>query len=156
VSGPGSAAGPPAINDAGAAALVWVRQTKPGDFASVVLQAIVRDAGAEAPIPPSLRITGRSARRVDARGTITVPVRCSQRCRVRARGLLFVDGAPIGIGRPQSTGKRLRAHKVGQVGVRFNASKVAAAGGRAWASVSVTATGRSPRPMTITRRIRIR
>jgi hypothetical protein len=33
---------------------------------------------------------------------------------------------------------------------------VAAAGRRAWASVSVTATGRSPRPMTITRRIRIR
>jgi hypothetical protein len=156
VSGPGTAAGPPAINDAGAAALVWLRQTKSGDPASVALEAIVRDASGEAPIPPSLRITSRSARRVDARGTITLPVRCSQRCRVRARGLLFAHGRPIAIGRPQSTGKRLRAHKVGQVGVRFNVSKLAAAGGRPWASVSVTATGRSPRPMTITRRIRIR
>jgi hypothetical protein len=122
----------------------------------VALEAIVRDASGDAPIPPALRITDRSARKVDAHGTIRLPVRCSQRCRVRARGLLFVDGAPIGIGRPQSTGKRLRAHKVGQVGVRFKVSQVAAAGGRAWASVSVTATGRSPRPMTITRRIRIR
>src|SRR4051794_39927874 len=156
VSGPGTANGPPAINDAGAAALVWLRQTKPGAPASVALEAIVRDASDDAPIPPSLRITSRSARRVDAHGTITLPVRCSQSCRVRARGLLFLDGKPIGIGRSQSTGKRLRARKVGQVGVRFNASKVAAADGRAWASVSVTATGRSPRPMTITRRIRIR
>jgi hypothetical protein len=156
VSGPGTANGPPAINDAGAAALVWLRQTKSGDLGSVALEAIVRDASAEAPIPPSLRITDRSARKVDAHGTIKLPVRCSQGCRVRARGLLFVDGAPVGIGRPQSTDKRLRARKVGQVGVRFNRSKVAAAGGRAWASISVTAKGRSPRPITITRRIRIR
>ena len=141
---------------AGAAALVWLEQTKPGDFASLVLQAIVRDASEEAPIPPSLRITSRSARRIDAHGTIAVPVRCSQRCRVRARGLLFVDGTPVAIGRPRATGKRLRAHKVGEVGVRFKAGELAAAGGRARASVSVTATGRSPRPMTITRRIRIR
>jgi hypothetical protein len=157
VFGPGSAAGPPAINDAGAAALVALRQTEPGDMTALTLQAVVRDASEDAPLPPSLRITDRSARRADARGTITFPVRCSQRCRVRARGLLFVDGAPVAIGRsPRATGKRLRAHKAGQVGVRFDVSKVAAAGGRAWASVSVTAKGRSPRPMTITRRIRIR
>jgi hypothetical protein len=156
VSGPGAATGPPAINDAGAAALAWVRQTKPGDFASVVLQAVVRDSRAEAPLPPALRITGSRTRRIGARGTLTIPVRCSQRCRVRARGLLFVDGRPVAIGRPQSTRKRLRALKVGRVGVRFDASRAAAAGKRAWASVSVTAKGRSPRPMTITRRIRIR
>jgi hypothetical protein len=156
VFGPGSANGPPAINDAGAAALVALRQTKSGEPASVALQAVVRDAREEAPPPPSVRITDRSARKADARGTIKFPVRCSQRCRVRARGLLFVDGKPVAIGRPQSAAKRLRARKVGQVGVRFNAGDVAAAGGRAWASVSVTAKGRSPRPMTITRRIRIR
>lgn len=157
VSGPGAAAGPPAINDAGAAAVAWVRQTQPGDLASVVLEAVVRDSRAEAQLPPALRITGSRARRIGARGTLTVSVRCSQRCRVRARGLLFVDGKPVAIGRPQPTRKRLlRAHKVGQAGVRFDASDAAAAGKRAWASVSVTATGRSRRSMTITRRIRIR
>lgn len=156
VSEPGSASGPPAINDAGAGALIWTRETKPGDFSSVVVEAVVRDAKEEAPVPPSLRITGSRTRKIGSGGTLTIPVRCSQRCRVRARGLLFADGRPVAIGRPQASRKRLRAHKVGRVRVRFDASEVAAAGGAATASVSVTATGRSPRPMTITRRIRIR
>jgi hypothetical protein len=156
VSEPGAGFGVPAINDAGAAAVIWGRLTKPGDVSSRVVEAVVRDATEEAPPPPSVRIAGSGARRIAKSGTLTIPVRCSQRCRVRARGLLLVDGKPIAIGRPQRHAKRLRARKVGNVGIRFRVGQASAAGGRARVSVSVTATGRSPRPMTITRRIRLR
>jgi hypothetical protein len=153
----------PALNDAGQAALVWLHYAKSGDPSQIVVQASVREDPSlpALPFPPAIDIHLPLSVPVGNDGSIPLPVRCNQACNVSTKGILFGAGdAPVAAAGSRSA--RLKARRRRSLRLTFGAAAASqaraalGAGKRPWASVSVTAKGRSPRPVTLSRRVRLR
>ncbi len=156
LSPPDSMGGNAALNDAGQAIVGWTHAYNPGggDFANGEVQVATREDDSQPPLPfpPAVEVGSPADPALSAGGTLKIPVRCSARCRVRADGLLLRRGGGVSRSNPGRS-RRLAAHRRGRVTLRFGQ---AAAHARGTALVSVTARGRSPRPVTYSRRIRLR
>jgi hypothetical protein len=88
-------------------------------------------------------------------------VRCSTACKATPRGILAADGSDQLVAASGSS-KRISAKRRALVELRFGSEqsrkvrKAIRAGHKPWVSISVRARGRSPRPVTVSRRIRLR
>lgn len=140
-----------ALSDIGSAALTWTRVT---EGRSVVEVAVREDpALAPLPFPPDVDIEAPKSARLGAKGALKIPVRCTQQCTVRASGVLRRAGRFATVAKP-GPARKLQAKRRGGVRVPFGAA--AARTRKGTVIVSVTAQGRSPRPVTFSRRIRLR
>jgi hypothetical protein len=153
VSPPDSIGSDAALTDGGPAVVAWSHARTPGDLGSAELQAIVREDRSKPPLPfpPDVDVNAPADPALSDDGTLKVPVRCSRRCTVRATGLLLRDGRPVAVGQGGPK-RKLRAKRRGFVRLRFGPET----GSGEAVSVSVKARGRSPRPVTFSRRIRLR
>lgn len=140
-----------ALNDAGQAAIIWSHAVDADTYETQV--AVKEDPDLPPlPFPPAVDIGTPAVPELSPNGTLKLPVRCSQRCSVRAQGLLFARHRHAK--RSRTTGvRRLRAHRRGHLVLHFGRSARRARGS---VSAIVTATGRSRQPITFTRRIRLR
>ena len=149
------------LNDAGQAVVAWTRHERTGEPFPARVQARVRDdlSLPPLPFPPDVALGPAPDVSLGDDGVLVVDPRCSENCIVKPYGLV-VGGERIVAGSGDRV--RLRARRGRRVRVRFGkrAARVAreafAAGRRPWVSISVTARGRSPRPVTVSRRVRLR
>ena len=148
-----------AINDAGQAATVLAV----GGLFNPKVQLAVREDPAlpVLPFPPIVEVDTRAEPGLDANGELHLAVTCSTACKATPKGILAADGTGQLVAADGSS-KHIRAKKRGVVRLRFGSEqsrKVRRAirdGRKPWLSVSVRARGRSPRPITVSRRIRLR
>jgi hypothetical protein len=151
-----------ALNDLGQAVVAWWESNPDGE-ARGAIRAAVRDDPTlrEIPQPPDADIYSDPLASLDGDGDLLAPVRCSQRCKVTATGIVF----PGGEAQPMagsSKSKRLAARRRTRIKLDFGTEgakavhDALAAGGRPWVSVSVRARGKSPRPFIISRRFKIK
>lgn len=153
-----------ALNDAGQAAISWV-QEPPSVWSAepTRVRIAVREDPAlpVLPFPPTVEIDAPDVPQLEEDGTFRIAVKCSTRCKAQSEGLLAPGGdAQLVAGEGPS--KKLGAKRRGVLKVRFgreqfrSVRKAIRAGRKPWVSVSVRARGRSPRPTTVSRRIRLR
>lgn len=113
------------------------------------------------PFPPGLDIDVPALPVLDPDGDLVVPVECTTSCVAGAEGVLDPggDAAPLAGDGPK---RRLRARRRGRLKLDFGADGRAAvrkalkAGRKPVVYVSVRARGKSPRPITVSRRVRLR
>jgi hypothetical protein len=156
ISKPNSVAPVVALNDAGQAAVMWAI----GGYANPSLQVAVRDDPSLPilPFPPAIDIDLPELPEIDADGDLPIDVLCAVSCKASARGVLAPGGgAQLRAGSGKT--RKLRAKRRGALTLDFGsdgADAVRAAGGRATVFVTVRARGKSPRPITVSRRVRLR
>lgn len=147
-----------ALNDAGQAAMLWDSGPPPGR-----VRVAVRDDPAlpVPPAPPTVAIDSPDAPQLDGEGFFRVAVRCSTRCKAVPRAILAAGGnEQLVAGAGPS--RRIAAKRHTVLKIRFGSQqsravlKAIRAGRRPWVSVSVRARGKSPRPITVSRRFRLR
>lgn len=148
-----------ALNDAGQAAVMWAI----GGYGNPAIQVAVRDDPKLPilPFPPAIGIDLPDVPAIDPDGDLPIDVRCAVSCKVTPRGVL-APGAGEDLRSGRGKTRRLKAKRRGSVTVDFGtagASAVRAArakGGKATVYLTVRARGKSPRPITISRRVRLR
>jgi hypothetical protein len=148
-----------ALNDAGHAAVMGTVGAAP---ANRVYVAVREDTAQPAlPFPPSLEIDVPDTPQLDEGGVLRIAVRCSAACKALPTGILSPNGNAELVGASGSS-KRIGAKQQRVLTIRFGdelsraVRKAVRAGRKPWVSVSVRARGKSPRPMTVSRRIRLR
>jgi hypothetical protein len=148
-----------ALNDAGQAALIWTAATPSGHQ---VLVSVREDtATSPPPPPPEVDFEGPITPKLDGDGDFRISVRCSSACKASARGILAPEGTERLVAATGSS-KRIASKRRGVLKLRFGndqsraVRKAIRAGRKPWIAVSVRARGRSPRPMTVSRRVRLR
>jgi hypothetical protein len=148
-----------AINDAGQAAVMLGA----GNASSPPVQVAVREDPRlpVLPFPPTVDIDTPVDPGLDEKGELRLAVSCSTACKATPNGILAAEGDSQLVAASGSS-KRIRAKRRGLVTLRFGSEqsrkvrKALRAGRKPWVSVSVRARGRSPRPITVSRRIRLR
>lgn len=146
-----------ALNDAGQAAIAWNGPNRRRPLVAV------RDDPAVPlpPPPPTVEVAPSGTPRLDEDGHLRIAVRCSTGCKALPSGTL----APAGnaeLVRFDGSSRRISAKRLTVLKLRFgrdrarSVRKALRAGRRPWVSVSVRARGKSPRPITASRRIRLR
>jgi hypothetical protein len=150
-----------ALNEAGqAAALLGI---DPAPFTNPRIQFAVREDPSlpVLPFPPNVEIDVPADPGLDENGELRLAVSCSTACKATPKGILAAEGSGQLVAASGSS-KRIRAKRRGLVKLRFGSEqarkvrKAIRAGRKSWVSVSVRARGRSPRPITVSRRIRLR
>jgi hypothetical protein len=160
-AGPAPGASPPAVvalNDAGQAAMTWSTGRSP-EHARVA----VRDdlAVPLPPSPPTVTIDPPATPQLDDQGTLRLAARCSTSCQALPKGVLAAGGNRQLVP-GDGPARRIPAKRRAVLKIRFGSRqsravrKAIRAGRKPWVSVSVRARGKSPRPITISRRIRLR
>lgn len=147
-----------ALNDARQAAAVWAA----GGYANPSFQVAVREDPSDPvlPFPPAVDVDVPIPT-VDADGDLLVPVRCSVACTASASAIL-TTGSTDELRRGSAKPRRLAAKRRGRVSVDFGGAGAKAvrraikAGRKPVVYLSVRARGKSPRPMTVSRRVRLR
>lgn len=148
-----------ALNDAGQAAALLSVSSR----GALRTQLAVREDPSLPPLPfpPNLDVGVPDGLRIDGEGELALTVRCSSACKASPRGILAPDGRGELVAGSGAT-KRVGAKRRRTLTVRFGGDqarrvrKAIKAGRKPWVSVSVRARGRSPRPVTVSRRIRLR
>ena len=113
------------------------------------------------PFPPDVDVTVPGTPRVDSDGDLVVAVRCRRRCTAKPRGVL-VPGGGRKLERGSGKARRLAARRRGSLKLDFGTRGARAvrraikAGRKPKVYVSVRARGKSSRPMTVSRRVRLR
>jgi hypothetical protein len=148
-----------ALNDAGQAAVVL---GVGGVFNPRVQLAVREDPTLPVlPFPPTVEVDTLADTGIDENGELRLAVSCSAACKATPNGILAAEGTGQLVA-ASGSGKRIRAKRRGLVKLRFGSDqarkvrKAIRAGRKPWVSVSVRARGRSPRPVTVSRRIRLR
>jgi hypothetical protein len=148
-----------ALNDAGQAVAAWAGGSNDSPTAKV---AVRDDPTAPAlPFPPDLHVGLPDAPQLDGDGQLVIPVICSRPCQATPTGIV-VPGRRGDASSGSGSSRRLRARRRGRVRIDFGRHAARAVrkalhrGRTATAYVSVRARGRSPRPITVSRRIRLR
>ena len=143
-----------ALNDAGQAAAVWTQGTSTG-------VAVREDpAAGTLPFPPDVAVETPKAARLDSDGGLRLVIRCNRSCRATPTGILAVGGGDLrAAGGPTKT---LKAGRRTGITLRLGAAAAKRvrqelkAGRRPWVGFTIRAQDDSPRPMTVTRRVRLR
>lgn len=145
-----------ALTEGGQAGIVWGTGEVGQEFRDFKVHALLREDPdvTERGFPPTVSIGTPKRRALDSNGSITIPVRCSRSCTVRAGGILYVHGRATKLVKRGLHGRRLKAHRRGRLTLHFGAD--AGTAGKKAVTVSVTARGRSLRRVTFSRRIRLR
>lgn len=148
-----------ALNDAGQSAIAWSR----GGYTKPEFQVAVRDDPKLPllPFPPTVDIDFPGVPVLDEDGDLVVDVSCTTDCKAIPTGVLVPGGGERLIaGRGSS--RRLKARRRARMTVDLGAAGAEAvgeairAGRRPTVHVSVRARGKSPRPVTFSRRVRVR
>ena len=152
------------LNDLGQAVVVWTELARNGErYEHRRTFAAVRDDPAlhEVPAPPDVTIYKDPLAALDGDGDLRAQVRCDQRCKVSSAGIVFPGGSDDAVpGRGKSV--RLKARRRSRVKIDFGEKgaeavrDAIAAGRRPWVSVTVSGRGKSPRPLVVTRRLKLR
>ena len=159
ISAPGAVDPDVALNDAGQAAAMWAL----GGFANPTAQVSVREDPKQRPLPfpPGVDVDVPGTQRIDGDGDLVLAVRCSRECTAKPRGVLVPGGAEAQASGSGKT-RRLRAGRRGTLTLDFGGAgaravrRAIAAGRKPAVHVSVRARGESPRPLTVSRRVRVR
>jgi hypothetical protein len=113
------------------------------------------------PFPPDVDVDVPATPRVDSDGDLVVAVRCSRDCTAKPRGVL-VPGGGEKLASGSGKTRRLAARRRGSLTLDFGTGGARAvrraikAGRKPTVYVSVRARGKSPRPLTVSRRVRLR
>lgn len=151
-----------ALNDARQAAIAWDYDADPaGEYAPAGWGAFRFDPEIPPlPLPPEIDIGAPLDPVLDGDG-IAVPVECDRDCTVLPGGLL-VDAASDARRSKKTGSVKLRKGARRRVRVRFGAAdrtaarEALASGRRPWVSLTVRAKGKSPRPVRVSRRVKLR
>ena len=161
LSTPDSIGSDAGINEARQAVVAWTHYVRTGEARQAIVQARVREDRTlpRLPFPPDVDLGPAPDVSLGGDGVLEVNPRCNESCVVSPTGLLHgTDQVVAGRG----SRARLRARRARRVRVKFGgtaarlAREALADGHRPWVSISVTARGRSPRPVTVSRRVRLR
>ena len=158
VSGPSAVEPEVALNDAGQAAVVWAT-----DYASPQFQIAVREDPALPPLPfpPGVEVEVPAVPALDGDGDLVVPVACTSACEARPEAIL-APGGGAKLRAAAGPARRLKARRRATLKVDFGSAgaravrKALRARRKPVVYVSVRARGASPRPLTASRRIRLR
>lgn len=148
-----------ALNDAGQAAAMWAL----GGYANPSAQVAVREDPKlpTLPFPPGVDVDVPGTPRLDGDGDLVLAVRCSRECTAKPRGVVVPGGEEKPASGEGKT-RRLRSGRRGTLTVDFGTAAARAvrralrAGRKPAVHVSVRARGSSPRPVTFSRRVRLR
>jgi hypothetical protein len=148
-----------AINDAGQAAVMFAT----GGYSNPSLQVAVREDPADPvlPFPPVVTIDIPSLPPLDGDGDLLVEVRCGGGCKAAASGVL-VPGAKEKTLAGSGASRRIGSARRGTLTLDFGRSgakavrRALARGAKPRVHLSVRARGKSPRPMTVSKRVRVR
>ena len=158
ISGPDATFARVAVNEGGEAMAVWSRATTSGDLGSAAVEAAAfENPGLPAlPFPPDVDLDVPGDYALPPTGDLPVDVRCDRRCEVRTGGT--VVAGPYAVAAPGGSRRTLKARRRGRLNVRFGSQLAGALRGArgAYVVVTVTARGASRRPVSVSRRVRLR
>ena len=147
-----------ALNDARQAAVVWAA----GGYTNPSFQVAVREDPTDPvlPFPPAVDVDA-PVPTIDGDGDLLVPVTCSGACTANASGIVATGGGDD-LRRGSAKSRRLAAKRRTRLTLDFGSAGAKAvrraikAGRKPTVYLSVRARGKSPRPMTVSRRVRLR
>lgn len=159
VSDPNSVEPTVALNDAGQAAVAWAR----GGYTTPEFQVIVREDPSLPilPFPPVVDIDLPGTPTLDGDGDLMVDVACTTDCKAIPTGVL-VPGGGTELVAGEGRSRRLKAKRRGRLKLDLGTAGAKAVrravrnGRKPIVHVSVRARGKSPRPVTFSRRVRVR
>ena len=147
-----------ALNDARQAAAVWAA----GGYGNPSFVVAVREDPTDPvlPFPPAVDVDAPIPT-IDGDGDLLVPVTCSGACTANASGIVATGGGDE-LRRGSAKSRRLTAKRRSRLTLDFGSAGAKAvrraikAGRKPTVYLSVRARGKSPRPMTVSRRVRLR
>jgi hypothetical protein len=160
IAGPGAGPALVALGDARQAAAIWSQ----GRYGLAEVRIAMREdpEAPELPFPPDVRVEAPSEPRLDSDGALRLAVRCSRACTATPAALLL-PGTGAEPAAAKGAARKLKARRAGTLGVRFGRDRAKAvrkalrAGRKPWVSFTVRARGGgSPRPMIVSRRVKLR